>query len=236
MKPLDTIPSLTDRVYSVILEEILEGKLVSGEHLVQEQLASELGVSRQPVQQAMALLKADGVVEETGRRGLTVARLDLASMRHHYDIRAVLDGYGARSAAVALRNDAAAVRKFEARAQSILRAGKTAVDMGLVRDQIHQDETLHKLIYAFSCNPVLAETAAPNWRFLRRAMADVMRHAEPPHAIWAQHDAIIQAISAGDAYRAERLAMEHVHVAADLLSKALRDRATGDIAPMKAVT
>ena len=142
----------------------------------------------------MALLKADGLVEETGKRGLTVARLDLTRMRYHYDIRAVLDGYGARAAAAAVKAGTTAARKFEARARSIIAAGAAAVAHGSVRDQIRHDEALHMLIYAFSGNPVLAETAEPNWRFLRRAMADVLRHAEPPETIWDQHRAIIDAI------------------------------------------
>ncbi len=229
MRTLDNIPSLADRVYGAILEEIVEGTLVPGQHLVQEQLASSLGVSRQPIQQAMALLKADGLVEEVGRRGLTVTRLDLNRMRHHYDIRAVLDGYGARTAAVVVQGSKAAARKFESSARPILAAGMSAIVNVSVRDQIRQDEALHKLIYAFSGNPVLAETAEPNWRFLRRAMADVLRHAEPPRTIWDQHRAIIDAIAAGDPKTAEELATEHVRVAADLLSEALQERAAKSI-------
>ena len=231
MKPLDMGPSLAERVYNAILDEILDGVLAPGEHLVQEQLAADLGVSRQPIQQAMALLKADGLVEETGKRGLTVARLDLTRMRHHYEIRAVLDGYGARTAAAAVKTGMIAVREFEARAQTILAAGASAVARGTVRDQIRHDEALHKLIYEFSSNPVLTETAAPNWRFLRRAMADVLRHAEPPQTIWDQHRAIIDAILSGDQEAAETLAKEHVRVAANLLSEALEEHASRAAAP-----
>ena len=87
MKILKFQPSLTDQVYDAIVDQICEGALPAGSHLVQEQLAERLGVSRQPVQQAMALLKADGMVEEVGRRGLWVTPLDADLMRHHYDIR-----------------------------------------------------------------------------------------------------------------------------------------------------
>ncbi len=224
MKPLDVIPSLAERVYNAILDDILDGALVPGQHLVQEQLALDLGVSRQPIQQAMALLKADGLVEETGKRGLTVAKLDLTRMRHHYDIRAVLDGYGARAAALAVKTGTTDVRMLEVRAQSILKAGTAAVAKGSVRDQIRQDEALHKLIYAFSGNPVLDETTNLNWSFLRRAMADVLRYAEPPESIWDQHRAIIGAILSGDPDAAEALAADHVRVAAGLLCEAFEER------------
>lgn len=226
MKPLGMFPSLTERVYGAIIDEILDGVLEPGEHLIQEQLAADLGVSRQPIQQAMALLRADGLIEETGKRGLTVARLDLARVRHHYDVRAVLDGYGARTAASAVKSGAIRSRNIESRARPLLEAGSTAVARGAVRDQIRFDQALHKLIYELSGNPVLAETAEPNWRFLRRAMADVLRHAKPPQTIWDQHHAIIDAILSGEPEAAETLAKKHVQLAADLLSMALEERET----------
>lgn len=223
MKTLNAVASLTDRVYSAILDEILDGVLPPGEHLVQEQLAAELGVSRQPIQQAMARLKADGLVEEIGTRGLRVSTLDLKRMRHHYDLRAVLDGYAARMAAERVRDGSGSQSKFARRARQILAAGTDAIS-GSLRDQIRHDEALHNLIYDWSGNPVLSDTAEPQWRFLRRAMADVLRHAEPPRAIWEQHAAIVDAIVAGDAEGAETLAQEHVRLAADLLIEALKKR------------
>ncbi|MDC1198805.1 GntR family transcriptional regulator [bacterium] len=87
MKPILAAPSLTDQVYDAIVDDICDGSLPAGAHLVQERLASKLGVSRQPVQQAMALLKANGMVEEIGGRGLRVAPLDLTQMRQRYEIR-----------------------------------------------------------------------------------------------------------------------------------------------------
>ncbi len=227
MKSLDTVPTLTERVYQSILDEILDGTLAPGEHLVQEQLASDLGVSRQPVQQAMARLKADGVVEETGRRGLTVAALDLTQMQHHYDIRAVLDGHAAHSAAAMVSTGKVSGRDIMERAQPILAAGAAAIRSGSTREQIRHDEALHKLFYDLSGNPVLATTAEPNWRFMRRAMADVLRHAAPPRTIWEQHRAIVDAIAAGEPAAAEQHAKDHVRQAARMLSDALE---TGDAA------
>ncbi|NIR59688.1 MAG: GntR family transcriptional regulator, partial [Gammaproteobacteria bacterium] len=77
---------LAEQVYQAILDEICDGTLSPGAHLVQEQLAERLGVSRQPIQQAIALLKADGLVEEAGKRGVRVTPLDATAMRHHYEI------------------------------------------------------------------------------------------------------------------------------------------------------
>lgn len=225
MKPLTQTVGLTERVYSAILDEILEGRLPTGAHLIQEQLAADLGVSRQPVQQAMALLKADGLVEEIGTRGLKVAALDLGRMNNHYDIRAVLDAYAARSSAQRVRDHQISQALVQDKLNRILTAGRDAVRAASFSDQIRQDEAFHTCLYAFSGNAVLAASAEPHWRFLRRVMADVLRHAEPPPEIWDQHTEIAEAVIAGDPDRAHSLAQSHIDTAARKLSRAAAEHA-----------
>lgn len=224
MKIIQSQPSLTEQVYDAIADEICDGALPAGAHLVQEQLAARLGVSRQPVQQAMALLKADSMVEEIGRRGLRVTPLDLDLMRHHYDIRATLDGLAARMAAARARDIPGAARDIGKQGQAILRLGEAALDRDAVGDQVRHDEALHKLFYESSGNPLLARTAEPHWRFLRRAMGEVLRHAEPPAHIWRQHTEMLEAVVAGDPPRAEALIVTHDLEAAKALHAALAER------------
>lgn len=221
MAAIQTRPGLSEQVYHAVLDEICDGKLTAGAHLVQEQLAARFGVSRQPVQQAMALLKADGLVEEIGTRGLRVAPLDLARMRQHYEIRAALEGLAARRAAQRAAANPAVARDIARRGRRILDKGQAAVASGKIRDQIRQDEALHKLIYDASGNPLLTQTAEVHWRFLRRVMGDVLRHAEPPEEIWRQHGDILEAIAQGEPELAEQRATAHLQVAAQALSEEL---------------
>ncbi|MFP1630773.1 GntR family transcriptional regulator [Zhengella sp. ZM62] len=221
MKILPAQPSLTEQVYTVIVDEICSGALPEGAHLVQEQLAARLGVSRQPVQQAMALLKADGLVEEVGRRGLYVTPLDIDLMRQHYEIRAVLDGLATRMAAEQVRRSLDAARTMADRGQAILVKGQAAVASGDVAEQVRQDEAFHNLIYDHSGNALVARTAEPHWRFLRRAMGEVLRSAKLPADIWRQHGEILHAVLSGDAAKAEQLAVEHDLNASETLYAAL---------------
>ncbi|MHB2167646.1 GntR family transcriptional regulator [Alsobacter sp. R-9] len=226
MKLLPAQPSLTQQVYDVIVDAICDGSLKPGAHLVQEQLAAQFGVSRQPIQQVMALLKADGMVEEIGRRGLQVTPLDLDLMRHHYDIRAALDGLAARRAAAQVRDNPSAAAAIGAEGRALLRRGQAAVEAGDVGGQVRADAEFHGLIYRASGNPLLARTAEPHWRFLRRAMGEVLRLGEAPAEIWRQHADILAAIVSGESIRAERLAVEHDVTAAEALSAALAERET----------
>jgi DNA-binding GntR family transcriptional regulator len=228
MKAIHTAPALAEQVYQMILDDICSGEIKPGTHLVQEQLAESLGVSRQPVQQALALLRADGLIEEAGKRGVQVARLDLDTMHHHYQIRSLLDGLAARGAASRIAADADIARQFEAEAGMILAAGRKAVVDADIPEMIRQDEALHRLFYEVSGNPLLAATAEPHWRYLRRVMGDVLRKAEPPHDIWRQHEEIVEAALAGDADRAERLMTEHATRADDLLTQSARTESSTD--------
>jgi DNA-binding GntR family transcriptional regulator len=221
MKLLKAQPSLSDQVYDAIVDEICDGTLPAGSHLVQEQLAKRLRVSRQPVQQAMALLKADGMVEEVGRRGLWVTPLDADLMRRHYDIRAALDGLAARMAATRVAAAQELGGRFARSAGDILERGEQAVADGDVAGQVRHDMALHTLIYEMSGNPLLALTAEPHWRFLRRAMGEVLRRATLPREIWRQHAEIVDAIAGGDADRAETLMVDHDLAAAKTLRAAL---------------
>lgn len=218
---LDSAPSLTDQVYDAIVDEICDGRLEAGTHLVQERLAERYGISRQPVQQAMTRLKADGMVEELGRRGLFVAPLDPIRMRDHYGIRAALDRWAARTSAERAAADPEFAARLEKDGRRALEAGVAAVEAGDTAAQVRCDSAFHFIIYDATGNRLAATAAEPHWRFLRRAMGAVLREVQSPDEIWRQHRAILEAIIAGDSATAERLAGEHALDAAGRLARAL---------------
>jgi DNA-binding FadR family transcriptional regulator len=86
---------------------------------------------------------------------------------------------------------------------------------------VQQDVAFHGFLYTASGNPLLASTAAPHWRYLRRVMSDVLRRAEPPEAIWRQHADILTAVVAGDPATAQARAEAHVAGASERLAAAL---------------
>ena len=223
MKLLEQTSGLTERVYNAILHEILDGDLKPGEHLVQEQLAESLGVSRQPVQQAMALLKADGLVEQFGRRGLRVSGLDLDRMQNHYDIRGLIDGHASRLAAERVREGIVDRAQGIDEMHRLFRSGNRSATNGTMRERIEQDEAFHYKIYEYSGNPVILETVELHWRFLRRAMGEVLRYAEPAEEIWNQHAEIAEVILSGDPDRAEELSRVHAEKASRELLRALEE-------------
>lgn len=200
---LQVAPDLVDQVYTSLLNAICAGEMRPGARLTQEELAEQLAVSRQPVLQALGLLKRDGLVVDAPGRGLMVAPLDAALIFQLYELRAVLDGLAARQAALGrVKVDRAVIDR-----------GRKAVAGGKVGAMVDADIAFHQAIYAASSNPLIAESANRHWRHIRRASGAMLQITGARASIWDEHEAILQAIARGDAARAERLARDHCEVA-----------------------
>ncbi|MDE2607088.1 MAG: GntR family transcriptional regulator [Burkholderiales bacterium] len=220
MKVLAAQPKLVELVQDAILAEIASGKLSPGARIIQEQIAQELGVSRQPVQQALLVLRNLGVLSEAPGRGLQVAPLDLDHVRDMYDMRAVIEGLAFRKAAE--RNAGRAAEEGPA----YVAAGRQAVAAGDMRGMIDADMAFHAFIYELSGNPLVAPAMETHWTNTQRVMGEVLMRDERPRDIWQQHDALLQAVMAGDGRKAERLARQHIEQAADFMIQRLqRERA-----------
>lgn len=208
MKALSAQTTLVEQVREAILAEITSGQMASGERVIQEQIAQALGVSRQPVQQALLLLRNEGVLADAPGRGLVVAPLDAERVQHMYDLRAVLEGLACRLAA---ERGAARAAKL---GPPLIDAGRKAVGAGSLARMVAADMKFHDAIYALSGNPLIAPTMAGHWTQTQRVMGEVLTRDEQPRDIWDQHEAILQAIVSGDADRAEALGRRHIQQAA----------------------
>jgi DNA-binding GntR family transcriptional regulator len=216
MQTLEAQPKLVEQVHAAILAEIATGQLRPGARIIQEQIAQQLGVSRQPVQQALLLLRNQGVLKDAPGRGLLVAPLDLDYVRHMYDVRAVIEGLAFRKAAEC---NADTARK---KGPALIRAGRKAVASGSVGEMIAADMAFHDFVYALSRNPLVAPAMETHWTNAQRVMGEVLMRDDQPRNIWDQHEALLDAIAAGDADRAERLARQHILQAADFMIERLR--------------
>jgi DNA-binding GntR family transcriptional regulator len=204
-------PQLVERAYAAILDEICTGRLAPGERVIQGQLAERLAVSRQPVLQALLLLKRQGFLREAGRRGLMVAPIEPVFTAHLYEFRSALDGVAARGAA--LRRSASAADDGRA----LVEHGRRAVESGNTAAMIAADLAFHRFLYELSGNPLIAETAALHWHHIRRVMGQVLRDRSRLDAIWNEHADIVDAVARGDADRAEALSWQHAERAARAL-------------------
>ncbi|ETX05465.1 MAG: GntR family transcriptional regulator [Candidatus Entotheonella gemina] len=187
-----------------------------GTRIIQEQIAQELGVSRQPVQQALLLLRNQGILLDAPGRGLLVAPLDPEHVRHMYDIRAVIEGLACRKAAEINSHQA------KVKGPALIRAGRQALRNDSISEMIAADIAFHGFIYSLSENPLVAPTMETHWTYTHRVMGEVLMRDEQPQAIWNQHESMLEAIASGDAQQAEDLARQHISQAANLMVERLR--------------
>lgn len=218
MKILETQPKLVEQVHKAILAEIAEGKLRPGERIIQEQIAQELGVSRQPVQQALVLLRNQGVLRDAPGRGLLVAPLDPQFVRQMYEMRAVIEGLAFRKAAENFTESA------KTRGEQLLAAGREAVRKNSVSDMIAADMAFHTFIYDLADNPLISPAMETQWVNTQRVMGSVFLSADKPRDIWDEHEAMLKLVASGDGVRAEQAARRHLEVAADFMIERLRDQ------------
>lgn len=228
MKELVLQPKLVEQVQDAILAEITEGRLSAGERVIQEQIAQDLGVSRQPVQQALLLLRKQGVLRDAPGRGLIVAPLDLDYVQSMYEVRAVLEGLAFRLAAE--RNG----ERAGAEGPGLIRAGREAVRRGSVAGMIAADRRFHDFICELSGNPLIAPALQAQWTNTHRVMGEVLMRDEKPRDIWDQHEAMLDAIARGDADAAEAMARQHIAQAAEFMVARLRREAAAQVSRPKA--
>ena len=90
--------------YETLRQSILSGSLAGGKRLGEVDLASDLGVSRTPIREALRRLAAEGLVEIAPNKGARVARWSSDDLDEMYRLRAHLEGYGAALAAARIKD------------------------------------------------------------------------------------------------------------------------------------
>ena len=88
--------SLTSKIFHILREDILNGKYIEGEKLVEAKLAEDLGVSRTPVREALKQLELDGIVENIPNRGVVVLGVSMQDIEDIFEIRYAIEGISAK--------------------------------------------------------------------------------------------------------------------------------------------
>ena len=204
MESLERQNRLTDQTYDVILDALCDGTFKSGERVTQEDIAARLNVSRQPVTHALAILKAQGFLVASGRRGLIVSPVEPKFFENVYQIRAALEPLAVRLAAKQM------TKSLILRGRSLVEHGRNLVIAGDARAVLQADVDFHSLLYEASGNPLIGESLKLHWRHLRRAMGEVLNYPGLSISVWQEHSRIVEAMIRGEGDVAGDLMRAHV--------------------------
>lgn len=192
---------LRQAVYDAIADMIITRTLQPGEHLVENELAAQLGVSRQPVREALQRLQTEGWVDLRPALGAFVHVPTEDEADQLLAVRSLLETESARLAAKRARPEQVA------RLWELQRAGEAALAEDNQDELVAANADLHAFIVELSGNAVLAEHIAMVDRRVRWYYAPIAR-ARGSEA-WDEHAALIEAIAAGNGRRASDLMRKH---------------------------
>lgn len=192
---------LRDQVHEALERMIIDGTLAPGQRLVEGELATRLGVSRNPVREALNGLSRSGWVELRPRHGAYVRRQTAREGDEFFHVRRMLEVESARLAAVH------ATDRAVAQLRDLLAEGWDALE---VKDQerlLAANSRFHADVVAMADNGVLAEILALLDKRLRWYFKPVVILRGPDS--WQEHTDLVEAIAARDPEQAAEMMRLH---------------------------
>ena len=202
--------SSVDAACEVIREAIRSGLFAGGDRIREIEVCALANVSRTSVRQALTLLAAEGFVELRPNRGAVVIDWTDDNLLEIFDLRAMLEGYGASLAALhALPEEVRQMRREAETFHACIR-DTDRLDMRLIAES---NNRLHRLVLDAGKNRRLASMMVAvvhvplvTQTFSRYTPASLERSA-------LQHHDVVSAIESGDAVWAESAMRAHIHAA-----------------------
>lgn len=193
-----------DRAYEAIRERLVMLDIRPGEPINDDRLATDMGLGRTPVREALKRLEQDRLVVAYPRRGTFATAVDMTDLADISEVRTQLEPTAAARAARSASADTRARLR-------VLAEGIAAIaDDDDPREVMRRDVIVHRAIYRASGNPHLEQIligldghATRIWCLFLDRLPDVGRHVR-------EHADLLEAIIAGDDTTAAALTLAHV--------------------------
>ncbi|MGW0993749.1 GntR family transcriptional regulator [Streptomyces sp. NPDC002520] len=196
----EPLGAVRERVLATLRQDIIAGRLLPGDRLVERELAERFGVSRVPVREAIRALVAEGFILFESARRTVVRRLTPADVKELFELREALEVYAAGLAA------ARATPEALAELRELLNEAATATKAGEAEAITDINTRFHTRILAMAGNGLLTSVMEPvdgRLRWLTR------QNEEWPQLL-TEHRDLYDAIASGDPDRARDHTLEHV--------------------------
>ncbi|PWE27880.1 GntR family transcriptional regulator [Pararhodobacter marinus] len=195
-----------ERIESALQDAIFEGRYADGERLDETRLATQFGVSRTPVREALRRLSATGLVEQHANRGVFVRQPGPVDLYEMFQVMAELEAFCARLACSRIAPDTVTALRHANDACA------AAADNNDIDTYYEANETFHRLIYDESGNAFLAARCRDLQKRLRPYRRTQLRAPGRLTQSLAEHAQVVDAIAAGQPDRAAAALRDHVSV------------------------
>ncbi len=184
---------------------IIDGVFRPGERLIEGHIAEQLGVSRNPVREAIRSLEATGLIEVIPRKGAHVSRIDFEEVRQIQEMRFVIESFAAELAAK--RRTDGDVKRLTECIERGLAATKSGDKVGAAA--WHRD--FHIALEHAAGNPHIERALEPLRQ--RTELVFSVLQEERGEITWKEHRAIRDAVAKGNAREARDRMREHITAA-----------------------
>lgn len=201
------IPQLREQAFVKLRQLLVDGGLRPGQFVSMPDLVRQLGLPIAPVREAVKRAEALSLVTVVPKRGAFVMDATPETIRHTFDLRAILDQEGARR--LALRHDAKRIAALRQAHREVFDAAHGTITPALQQRAKEVDWSMHQTLADALDNPIASDLYAAN-----RDRISILQHARPllPDRIgpaMAEHLAILDCIAAGDAHAAAEAVRAH---------------------------
>ncbi|MFT4012803.1 MAG: GntR family transcriptional regulator [Paracoccus sp. (in: a-proteobacteria)] len=199
----------TLRIRNALENAVVEGVYQPGQRLDPEALEREFGVSRTPVREALRQLEASGLVRVQPKRGTFVTEWSAGELAERFEVMAEIEASCGRLAARRITEaELAAFEKVHAECRRMAEANQ--VDAYYVKNS-----EFHHCLYRATHNAFLAQEAGRLHAMLQPYRRMQLQVRNRIGRSFAEHDAILAAIRAGDGEAAAETLRQHVIVQGD---------------------
>jgi DNA-binding GntR family transcriptional regulator len=204
LQALQARKSLGEHVFDSLKQAIIRGNMSPGEWLVESHIADTLGISRTPVREAIHKLEREGLIERQPRGGFTVLGLTRDDIEETFGIRAVLEGYAARLAA--LKHQEKELVPLKRKIEEFEKCLEKKQTDNLTRINTE----FHELLYALSKSPKLVHMINGLTDQIYRFRQIILKETKMAKISNDDHKQMLDFIRKRDADGVEALVRDHI--------------------------
>lgn len=199
--------TLTEYVTEAIRDQIVTGVLKPGQKLSVYSLATELGVSRVPLREAVRQLEAESLVDNVARRGTVVRPLSVADVTDSFEILESIEVIAARRAAESQnRVTTEEMRFWFDRMAELIQQGYPSRSTEL----LHAHRAFHFALFKGSGDGgVLQRHLCMLWNTAERYVINSRTEARQKEAM-KEHESILLRIEAKDSNGTANALQQHI--------------------------
>ncbi len=196
--------TLQNQVYEFVKAKIMNLALKPGQYVTDSEVASQLGISRTPVREALRRLEHEGLLISEARRGWKVYALSLADVREIFDVKEAVEGMMARRATECTDQE------LRSALQETIEGMHRAVEADDVEAWLEADVEFHRVLFAMSENERATDIIQNlNDQWHRVCLGFIALQGRTRRSS-REHAAIVESILSGNGSEAERLMRVHL--------------------------